>query len=921
MQSATTPDESNPSWKNPRFYLWLFVFGAIIYNSIAYANVAIIGDFFGYFIYYVVFTLWYKFSYKYVFSSEFDKPGLNTEGGKNLLMTIFNAFLTFIIFIGSLWIIVDVVGKFAIYVIAVALIAAVIYGYYIRKQLENGADAGKLFNLYKSIVSTLLNFDYAALSVFFPISMLYYKIISTNATYNADVKNAKTQTVNNKYIPSPIGKQVVYGIALSILILTMVAHWWKFRTTVQLDKPINVNLDDKSTWLNWINIFPLDFLKAFPFIEYVKYVATNDLMELAKKVSIMGLLVYVGYLIYGVYIQKKPFIPCTESSFSSCFNTPFPIGNDIPYVNLLFWILVLCSVVNVGNWGISFLANYNNFFQTSMPSPGIVTLMQLLLFPFYWFITLVAKYPIATVISFIVFAVLGLFLYKSSFDLNDFVQGQKGTVASLLTLFIVSLLIFGVYYMNSSTADMVQGDTSYGQLIGKTGMGVAVMICLLGILLYFLNSHSKLVTIVSIVQFFINVFIYVAGIAIVIGLVRTLFSTSRKMGDSMFQVSRDPESNWVINVLKMIANLLFYLPCLMLDFVDTVKEQYKLTTSNMLILLAAEAAFILMGRFLPSLVAKVINHTGVQILSAPISMTTSVPITTYDVQFVNTQGVDVIPTSTTSTMVKLKNYNYGVSAWFYIHPQPPNTNSNYSDGYINMMRFGEFGPSVQFSPKTNTLQFVLYGKPIELNPNELLTISDVPLQTWNNIIINSDKGVVDIFINDKLVYTGTHVPDDKTNASAAIFNVELGQADGVHGEVCNIVLNTEPFTKPEISWLYKTNKALNPPVVGVNMDPQNEGHSASYLASEAVNKNDTNPTPMPTISTSGAQTYGILGAVIGAIFGWLFNDENTMESAKGFVIGAIIFGLIGALLGGLFSTDGTVAYVLKTVANIFVDTF
>jgi hypothetical protein len=907
MQSATPPLDE-PSWKNPRFFIWLFAIGAIIYNSIKYANYATIGDFFGYFIYYVVFTLWYKFSYKYTFD-----PGLDTDNGKNGLMTIINGFLTFFIFAGAMWVIGDMAGVFVIIPLLIGLTGAAIYGYYVRSKFQNAATGGDLFNLYKSVVSMLLNFDYAALSVFFPISMLYYKIITTNATYNADVKDAKTQIVNDKEIPSPLGEQIVYGIALSILILTLVMYWWKFRTTVQLDKPINLSVEDKSSWWNLKNIFPLDFLKAFPIFEYARYVATNDLAELARKVSMVGLLAYVGYLIYGVYIQKKPFIPCTESSFSSCFNTPFPIGNDIPYVNLLFWVLVLCSVVNVVNWIISFVSNYK---QPSAPS--MVSLMQLLLFPFYWFITLVARYPIASVISFFVFAALGLFLYKSSFDLNDFVQGQKGTVATLLTMFIVSLLIFGVYSMNSSTADMVQGETTYGQFIGKTGMGFAVMICLLGIVLYFLNSHSKLVTLVSVIQFGINALIYIAGIALLVAAVRTLFSTSRKMGGSIFQVSRDPDSNWVINMLKLFANLLFYLPCLMLDFVDMMKEQYGLTTRPILLLLAAEAAFILIGRFLPSFVAKAINHTGVQILSAPISMTTSVPITTYDIQFVNAQGVNVIPTSTNSTMVRLKNFNYGVSAWFYIHPQPPNTNANYLEGHMNLMRFGDFGPSVQFSPKTNTLQFTLYGKSIELTPNEPLTVSDVPLQTWNNIIINSDKGVVDIVINNKLVYTGTHIPD---NSSAAIFNVELGQADGVHGEICNVVLNTEPFTKPEIMWLYKTNKVLNPPVVGVNMDQENQGQSASYLADEAVDKNAPKPTQMPSISTRGAQTYGILGAVLGAIFGWLFNDETAMESTKGFVLGAIVFGLIGALLGALFSTDGTVAYILKTVANVFVDTF
>jgi uncharacterized membrane protein YeaQ/YmgE (transglycosylase-associated protein family) len=111
-------------------------------------------------------------------------------------------------------------------------------------------------------------------------------------------------------------------------------------------------------------------------------------------------------------------------------------------------------------------------------------------------------------------------------------------------------------------------------------------------------------------------------------------------------------------------------------------------------------------------------------------------------------------------------------------------------------------------------------------------------------------------------------------------------------------------------------------VVGVsNQDPLNQGESASYLASESVNINAPTPTPMPKYSSSGMMTYGIVGAVLGALFGWLFNNDSGMEAMKGFIMGAIVFGLIGATLGTLFSTDGTVAYVLKTVANVFVDTF
>jgi uncharacterized membrane protein YeaQ/YmgE (transglycosylase-associated protein family) len=180
-------------------------------------------------------------------------------------------------------------------------------------------------------------------------------------------------------------------------------------------------------------------------------------------------------------------------------------------------------------------------------------------------------------------------------------------------------------------------------------------------------------------------------------------------------------------------------------------------------------------------------------------------------------------------------------------------------------------------------------------------VTDIPLQTWNNVVINSDKGMVDIFINNALIYTGTHLPDKQ---SQEWFTISTGQADGIHGEICNIMLNTTPFTKTEIAWLYNTNKALNPPVVGAD---QTEPGSSSSSSSSSSNGN------------SGMKTFSIVGAVLGALFGWLFNDEA--DALKGVVAGAITFGLIGALLGKLFSSDGTIAYILKTGANVFVDTF
>jgi len=747
---------------------------------------------------------------------------------------------------------------------------------------------------------------------------------------------------------------------------------------------------------------------TFPLAPYLKYVEDTDLIVVAKRVLIFALLCYVAYLMNTVYKFKNRLVPCMSSSFASCFwNPDFKIGNydprkTTPYVNALFYTLMLSMLANILNFVIKlFSLNtrinealkdsstqtrpttfLDRFMLTNKPNHpswkdifSLVTLIQLILFPFYWTLKTLVQHPIVTIIAFVAFAALGVMLYRSSFDLTDFIEGQRGSVITLFTLFVASLIVFGVYTASdkgtsgtngtTSTASASgsgpgsgpgsgsgsgSGGTSYGQFILRPLLLIAVALCVVGLLMFFLNGQSRLTTMANLLQYAITMMIYIGGIAIVIGLARTAFSTSRKMGDSMFQTSEN--SNWVTNVLKLIGNALFYLPCLLIDGVDMLKEQYGLTTRTWLIILAIEAAFILAGNFLPALVTKAINHTGVQILSAPITMTEEKKLTRHNIQFVNSQGQvayaasgpNPLPPLSSDTdpspspmpnVVQLHNYRYGVSAWIYIHPQPPTLNQKYSKDAdaINVFNFGgSLGPNVSYIPKTNVLNVKIAGT--VKNDIPIPPITGLPLQTWNNVVINSDKGAIDIFINGKLIYTGTHIsviPAGATAINSVVIGQGTNEEQGVQGEICNMVLNREPFTKSEIAWLYETNKMLNPPVVGVNPDPLNQGVSADDLVSQSVtlpenyddvNADNNNKKNNPlSFSTYGAKTYGFLGAFFGAIFGWLFNDANSPEAMKGIFMGAVVFGLIGALLGALFSTDGTVAYVFKTVANVFVNTF
>ena len=852
-------------------------------------------------------------------------------------------------------------------------VAYPVWGVISARLFATTANQQKFVQFYKYGVRFIFNF-------WFPLVMMYY-FIKTGAT---------------------TWFQIVAGVSIAISILMLLYNLYKIYSNKE---PLN----------DWLGTF-VESLRTtwntFPLAPYLKYVEDTDLIVVAKRVLIFALLCYVAYLMNTVYKFKNRLVPCMSSSFASCFwnpdfkivdyntsKTTYDPRKTTPYVNALFYTLMLSMLANILNFVIKLLSLNtrinealdkdsteplwtNRFMLTNKPNHpswkdifSLVTLIQLILFPFYWTLKTLVQHPIVTIIAFVAFAALGVMLYRSSFDLTDFIEGQRGSVITLFTLFVASLIVFGVYTASDkgtsgtngttstssasgsgpgsgpgSGSGSGSGGTSYGQFILRPLLLIAVALCVVGLLMFFLNGQSRLTTMANLLQYAITMMIYIGGIAIVIGLARTAFSTSRKMGDSMFQTSEN--SNWVTNVLKLIGNALFYLPCLLIDGVDMLKEQYGLTTRTWLIILAIEAAFILAGNFLPALVTKAINHTGVQILSAPITMTEEKKLTRHNIQFVNSQGQvayaasgpNPLPPLSSDTdpspspmpnVVQLHNYRYGVSAWIYIHPQPPTLNQKYSKDAdaINVFNFGgSLGPNVSYIPKTNVLNVKIAGT--VKNDIPIPPITGLPLQTWNNVVINSDKGAIDIFINGKLIYTGTHISVIPAGATA-INSVVIGQGtnkeQGVQGEICNMVLNREPFTKSEIAWLYETNKMLNPPVVGVNPDPLNQGLSADDLASQSVklpknyddvNADNNNKKNNPlSFSTYGAKTYGFLGAFFGAIFGWLFNDANSPEAMKGIFMGAVVFGLIGALLGALFSTDGTVAYVFKTVANVFVNTF
>jgi len=203
-----------------------------------------------------------------------------------------------------------------------------------------------------------------------------------------------------------------------------------------------------------------------------------------------------------------------------------------------------------------------------------------------------------------------------------------------------------------------------------------------------------------------------------------------------------------------------------------------------------------------------------------------------------------------------QNYNYALSFWTFFHSQSSGFRESYNK-YTNILNFGSY-PIIDYNMSTNTLRVRIgvrlpekcrtgnrdtccdktkakksvNGK--ELNGNDLkmielwcrenMTIGNpVPdehlltvfekegllkTQKWNNIVINYDLGVLDIFVNSQLVGSWKHIVSYQTSKK-----IKIGEFDGIAGGICNAMYYPSAINLFQIKKHYNLLKNKNPPII------------------------------------------------------------------------------------------------------------
>ena len=389
---------------------------------------------------------------------------------------------------------------------------------------------------------------------------------------------------------------------------------------------------------------------------------------------------------------------------------------------------------------------------------------------------------------------MGFILYSSSLNVN-FISSNFNIIIFLSILFAS---IFIVYALTSNILKQLNSTTN--QIIAGS---LAAVWGVLLIQSYFNISYST-ARLIRYAYILLIILIVLVGLAIL----SSIFGNYMRSLDG---------------IMGFVAYFIFYIPCMISDFIKTILEELKITNKEVYILYIIEAVLVFLLFLFPPMMKKIVSTGGLEVLYDPVFLDKEMSLTSYE----EIKSIDKEPQS------------YSISLWTYM-----NTGSNSNNVYKNGGHVLSYGDLV-IKYKNNNDEILdmkavvseydksgtsdnldpTYGihkeniKDLYDNKKRITDIFEIqlagqtkefklPLQRWSNIVINRTYNDVDIFINGKL--TTSFVPSNFELTSTD--RIKTGQ-NGLSGAICNVMYYNNPQTKSQVAYNYNLYQPLNPPIL------------------------------------------------------------------------------------------------------------
>ena len=255
----------------------------------------------------------------------------------------------------------------------------------------------------------------------------------------------------------------------------------------------------------------------------------------------------------------------------------------------------------------------------------------------------------------------------------------------------------------------------------------------------------------------------------------------------------------------LILNTLLYIPCFFGGIFDTIggvlfSNSNRETSGNLIMLLVTIAIIIAYFKS-PNLLNVLNTQGGKTLVNQPVHLDTVNTLGTYQ-QLNDSEEYD---------------YQYALSFWFYIDTSPNNMTP--SDSNFSILNYAN-KPNVFYSTKTQSLIITMDQKDLQkTTDNKLIDFDEdgnrilyknkhVLLQRWNNMILNYNGGILDIFLNGELVKSAIGVVPYHT-----LDNLTIGQENGLNGGICNVVYFRHALNSINLYFIYNVVKNQTPPVI------------------------------------------------------------------------------------------------------------
>jgi hypothetical protein len=490
-------------------------------------------------------------------------------------------------------------------------------------------------------------------------------------------------------------------------------------------------------------------------------------------------------------------------SLSNSYVSNFNINYERIKMLILLFCLLTTSIVyyNVDPGGlITKYFGYSLILTILLLAFGILYLIVLMTFPDFTstsrktnFMDYFTKFSGYGTILYVLF-LIGITILISTYPGGFFNKENKTQVAAVLVIVLLISILWGVLIISNLFPEFATNGTitNHFDFFKRTLLllfGIIISSLIIAWIVYNVQHISGRMGWTS---FILNLLLVVAIFAMIYKTINTQL----------------PEGNAKKNALfGVVINTLFYIPCVFNSGFDSVMSvfigNYDSNTTGYLALSGLIVMLLAMYFSYPLLYNTINLQGGKQLVNAPIPINTSQDYGTYE----------------TLNDDKKYDYNYAISFWFYIDALPPNTSPAYKT-YTSLLNYAN-KPNVLYNAEKNTLIVTIKQKDLQANTENkfiqfvegdtdvrvLYENNNILLQRWNNIIINYNGGVLDVFINGELQKSNVGVVPYYT-----LDALTIGNKDGIHGKICNVVYFNKSLSHNNMFYLYNMVKDENPPI-------------------------------------------------------------------------------------------------------------